>query len=92
MRTRQMKLALRQRRGLWICLWLRGGRWWRFCASRIARFGADAATERSLDRLAKGAVAIVTGQQVGLFSGPAYSFYKALTAIRWAEKFDRARD
>ena len=48
-------------------------------------FGADAATERSLDRLAKGAVAIVTGQQVGLFSGPAYSFYKALTAIRWAE-------
>jgi len=49
-------------------------------------FGADAATERSLERLAKGAVAIVTGQQVGLFSGPAYSFYKALTAIRWAEK------
>ncbi len=48
-------------------------------------FGADTATERSLDRLAKGAVAIVTGQQVGLFSGPAYSFYKALTAIRWAE-------
>ena len=48
-------------------------------------FGADAATERSLDRLAKGAVAIVTGQQVGLFGGPAYSFYKALTAIRWAE-------
>lgn len=49
-------------------------------------FGADAATERSLERLAKGAVAVVTGQQVGLFSGPAYSFYKALTAIRWAEK------
>jgi bacillithiol synthase len=48
-------------------------------------FGADAATERNLDRLAKGAVAIVTGQQVGLFGGPAYSFYKALTAIRWAE-------
>ncbi len=48
-------------------------------------FGADAATERNLDRLARGAVAIVTGQQVGLFGGPAYSFYKALTAIRWAE-------
>lgn len=49
-------------------------------------YGADVATERSLERLAKGAVAIVTGQQVGLFGGPAYSFYKALTAIRWAEK------
>lgn len=49
-------------------------------------YGADAATERSLDRLARSAVAIVTGQQVGLFGGPAYSFYKALTAIRWAEK------
>ncbi len=34
-------------------------------------FGADAATGRNIDRLAGGAVAIVTGQQVGLFSGPA---------------------
>jgi bacillithiol biosynthesis cysteine-adding enzyme BshC len=53
------------------------------------RFGADAATEKNIDRLAAGAVVIVTGQQVGLFSGPAYTIYKAVSALACADKLTR---
>jgi bacillithiol biosynthesis cysteine-adding enzyme BshC len=53
-------------------------------------FGAGPAVFENLDRLDKGAVSIVSGQQVGLFSDHAYSFYKALSAIQVANELTRS--
>jgi len=52
-------------------------------------YGSGAAAEENLQRLEQGAVAVVSGQQVGLFGGPAYAFYKALSAIEGARKLTR---
>ena len=63
----------------------------RSCVVEVLRkqntdFGGDSETNRNLDRLQNGAAAVVTGQQVGLLGGPAFSVYKALTAIKLANE------
>jgi bacillithiol synthase len=52
-------------------------------------FGCGPETLQNLDRLSEGAVAVVSGQQVGLFGGPAFSFYKALSAIQTAHELSQ---
>jgi len=47
---------------------------------------AGAKTLENIQRLREGAPAIVTGQQVALFGGPAFSLLKALTVAILAEK------
>jgi bacillithiol biosynthesis cysteine-adding enzyme BshC len=61
----------------------------RLLREQNSALGAGRETLGNLERLENGAVAIVTGQQVGLFSGPAYAIYKALTAVQIAEELTR---
>jgi len=53
------------------------------------RYGCGPRTLARIDQIVREkAGAVVTGQQVGLFSGPLYTIYKALTAIHLADSLD----
>ena len=51
---------------------------------------ASPKTLANLERLRNGAAVVVTGQQVGLFGGPMFAVYKALTAVKLAEEASAA--
>ena len=53
-------------------------------------WGASEATLDNIKRLREGAAAVVTGQQVGLFGGPLFAIYKALTAVKLAAESTQA--
>lgn len=47
-------------------------------------YAPSPARDRNIEALGRGAAAVVTGQQVGLFLGPLFTVYKAATAVRMA--------
>ena len=52
-------------------------------------WGASSKTQENIARLRAGASTLVTGQQVGLFGGPLFSIFKALTAVKLADEASR---
>ncbi len=54
------------------------------------KFNCDARTLKNIEKLGdRNALVVATGQQVGLFTGPLYTVYKALTTIKLAQEIEK---
>lgn len=51
-----------------------------------AQLGMGEKTKNNIEALKNGALAVVTGQQAGIFTGALYTVYKAITAIKLARQ------